>query len=67
MESQDDNAMRLAPGYGIVPEHQRNGAYAKLGIKPGEGGIRVDREASLSAAMEKAATKAFEKLLAERR
>ncbi len=38
----DRNDMTLGPGVGIIPPHLRNRGYEKLGIKPGEGGIRLD-------------------------
>jgi hypothetical protein len=43
-----ENTMRLAPGYGCIPEHQRNRGYEKLGYAPGEGGIRVARTRAMA-------------------
>ena len=62
-----DNTMRLAPGYGIIPEHQRNRGYEKLGYAPGEGGIRVARTAAMGEAeLSDAVAAELDKLLQRR-
>ncbi len=39
-----EEAMSLAPGFGVIPEHQRNKGYDKLDYDPGQGGFILAQE-----------------------
>lgn len=56
-----EDTMLLAPGYGCIPERQRNAGYKKLGFKPGEGGLgkREDPVERMGEVFAKALSKAL--------